>query len=190
MINDLKILGNKILYEEGLYDILSKLGHLQIVGSYDLDLLVKPDIDISVSVDEYNIEKYFSVCKEIAQNIKPIRMKYIDQSVAQFSEFPFDTGYFLGINLERNNIKWSIDVWLFKEGIFKERVAYHNSIKEKINEINRGIIIEIKSSIYKNPNYRSVDLYESVLFDNVKSLEDFHKWYEKKYSKSFLDSVS
>jgi hypothetical protein len=190
MDDDLKVLGNKILYKEGLYNILSKLGNPQIVGSYDLDLLVKPDIDIYIPVDKYDIERYFEVCTEIANRIKPIRMKYIDQSIAQFEEFKFETGYFLGINFKRDNIRWSIDVWLFTKDIFKEKIAYHNSIKEKINEINRKIIIEIKSSIYKNPNYRSVDLYESVLFDNVKSLEDFHKWYEKKYSKSFLDSVS
>ena len=185
MNNNLKKVGDKILYEEGLLDILKKLGKVQIVGSYDLDLLFKPDIDISICVEEYDLKKYFSVCVEIADRIKPIRIKYIDQSVAKFDAFPFSTGYFLGMDIKRENIKWSIDGWVFTPDIYEERIAYHDSIKERINESNREILVNIKSSIYENPNYRSVDLYQSVLFDGITSLQGYKEWYKKKYSLDF-----
>lgn len=184
-MNNLKTSGNKILNEEGLLEILNTLGKVQIVGSYDLDLLIKPDIDIAIGGEEYDIEKYFSACTEIAKRIKPIRIKYIDQSVAQFDAFPFDTGYFLGINLKRDGINWSIDGWVFTREIFEERVAYHNEIKERLNEENREILMNIKDLIYNNPNYRSVDLYKAVLFDEVESLEEFKEWYMSKYKKAF-----
>lgn len=186
MNNNLKKAGDKILYEEGLIDILGTLGKVQIVGSYDLDLLIKPDIDISICVEEYDLKKYFSVCTDIADQIKPIRIKYIDQSVAQFDAFPFDTGYFLGINLKRDNVKWSIDCWVFTPEIFQERVSYHNDIKERINQLNRKILMDIKSSISENHNYRSVDLYNAVLFEGVSSLEEYTEWYKKKYSSDFI----
>jgi hypothetical protein len=185
MNNELKVLGDKILYEEGLYNILSKLGEPQIVGSFDLDLLIKPDIDITIKVEKYDTQKYFLVCTEIADKIKPIRIKYIDQSVAQFDAFPFDTGYFLGINLKRNNIKWSIDAWIFTPEIFKERIDYHNEIKKSINDSNRDVLMNLKRSVFENPNYRSVDLYRAVLFDGIESLDDFDKWYKGKYLKDF-----
>lgn len=185
MSNKLKVLGEKILYEEGLYNILSTLGNPQIVGSFDLDLLIKPDIDITIRVEKYEVEKYFSTCAEIADKIKPIRIKYIDQSIAQFDEFPFDTGYFLGINLKRNNIKWSVDAWLFTPQIFEERINYHNEIKKRINDTNRDILMNLKRSIFENPNYRSFDLYRAVLFDGIESLDDFYRWYKGKYLKDF-----
>lgn len=185
MNNELKVLGDKILYEEGLYNILSKLGDPQIVGSFDLDLLFKPDIDITIGVEKYDIQRYFSICSEIADKIKPIRIKYIDQSVAKFDTFPFDSGYFLGINLNRDNIKWSIDAWVFTPEIFEERTNYHNEIKNRINDSNREILINIKRSIFENPNYKSVDLYRAVLFEGIESLDDFHKWYKGRYLQDF-----
>lgn len=185
MNNNLKKVGDKILYEEGLLDILKDLGKVQIVGSYDLDLLIKPDIDIAICVEEYDLKKYFSVCKEIVDRIKPIRIKYIDQSVAQFDAFPFNTGYFLGINLKRDNIKWSIDGWVFTPEIFEERVSYHNDIKERINQSNRKILMDIKRSIYESPNYSSVSLYNAVLFEGVTSREEYVEWYKKKYPSDF-----
>ena len=185
MNNELKVLGNKILYEEGLYNILRKLGNSQIVGSFDLDLLVKPDIDITIGVEKYDVRKYFSVCTEIADKMKPIRIKYIDQSVAQFDAFPFHTGYFLGINLNRKNIQWSIDAWIFTPEIFEERISYHNEIKKRIDDSNRDFLMNLKRSIIENPNYRSLDLYRAVLFDGIESLDDFYKWYKGKYLKDF-----
>jgi hypothetical protein len=185
MDNNLKKVGDKILYEEGLLDILKNLGKVQIVGSYDLDLLIKPDIDLAVCVQEYDLKKYFSICTDIAEKIKPIRIKYIDQSVAQFDALPFNTGYFLGINLKRDNIKWSIDVWVFTPEIFEERVSYHNKIKEALNQSNRKVLMDIKSSICENPNYRSVDLYQAVLFDRVSSLQGYTEWYKKRYFSDF-----
>jgi hypothetical protein len=188
MSNELKTKGEQILYEEGLFQNLEKIGKVQIVGSYDLDLLIKPDIDITIGVEEYDLEKYFSVCKEIAEKLKPIRIKYLDQSVAQFDAFPFDAGYFLGINLNREDIKWSIDTWIFTNDIFKERVKYHNEIKEKLNEENRKIIMNIKEVIHNNPKYMSVDIYSAVLFDNVKTEEEYYEWYENKYSVPFISN--
>ena len=185
MNDKLKKVGNKILYEEGLLDILNTLGEAKIVGSFDLDLLVKPDIDITIGVDEYDIDKYFSVCNQIAKDFKPIRIKYLDQSVAKFEAFPFQTGYFLGINLEREAINWSIDCWLFTQEIFKERIRLHERNKKKLSDKNRELLMNIKESICENPKYRSADLYEAVLFEGVDSLQGFYDWYKIKYSEEF-----
>jgi hypothetical protein len=180
----LKEEGRKILEDDGLLDILSKYGKVQIVGSYDLDLLIKPDIDISICVDKFDIDRYFSLCSEITKKLKPSRVKYIDQSLQKLP-FPFEEGYFLGLHIPRKDIVWTIDGWVFTPEIFNERVAYHNRIKQKLNKDTREILLTIKKTICNNPNYMSNDLYNAVLFENVASLPEFLAWYKGKYNKDF-----
>jgi hypothetical protein len=181
---NLKEEGRKILHNDGLLEILKRYGKTKIVGSYDLDLLVEPDIDISISVEEFDIDKYFAVCSEITKKLKPSRVKYIDQS-RQKLPFPFKEGYFLGLHILRNNILWKIDCWVFAPETFKAGVAFHDSIKERINSTNRKSILKIKKEIFESPNYNSVDVYNAVLFDNITSLSEFYSWYKEKYSKPF-----
>ena len=183
----LKSSGDKILYGEGLLNILSTLGEVKIVGSYDLDLLVNPDIDITIKVEEYDIEKYFQVCTKIAQSIKPKRIKYVDQSIAKFKAFPFESGLFLGLTIPREDFEWGVDIWLFTPEIFEERIKFHNMIKEKLNTTNKETLLRIKKDIYKESNYKSIDLYNAVLDDNINSIDEFYSWYFDKYSKEFRD---
>lgn len=184
---NLKEEGRIILEDEGLLDIIGEYGEFQIVGSYDLDLLIKPDIDISICVEKFEIDRYFSLCSEITKKLKPSRVKYIDQSLQKLP-FPFEEGYFLGLHIPRKDILWTIDGWVFTPKIFKERVASHNRIKEKLNRDTREILLTIKKSVCNNPNYISTDLYNAVLFENVTSLHEFFAWYKRKYSKDFTQN--
>jgi len=186
MGDTLKISGDKLLYKEGLFNLLNSFGKAQIVGSYDLDLLVKPDIDISICVDKFDIDKYFSLCAQIAKKFKPSRIKYLDQSVQKLP-FPFTNGYYLGLHIPRDDILWKIDGWVFTKDVFEQRVDFHNKIKERINDINREIILSIKKEICDSPSYVSVDLYDAILFDNIKDIEEFYRWYKNKYLKDFLN---
>ena len=58
---------------------------------------------------------------------------------------------------------------------------------QKLNPDNKKIILEIKSAIADNPQYRknifSVDIYNAVLKEGVKDLDQF-KAYLKKTNKS------
>ncbi len=182
---DLKEEGRKIVEDEGLFEILNSYGETKIVGSYDLDLLVKPDIDFSISIKEFDIDKYFALCAHITKKLKPSRVKYIDQSIEKLP-FGFEDGYYLGLHLLKNDIPWKIDIWVFTPEILKERVAFHNQVKENLNEKNRKILLTIKKEICYSPSYISVDLYNAVLFDNVSSLSEFYNWYQKKYSKQYI----
>ncbi len=183
----LKEEGRKILEDEGLIEILNSYGETKIVGSYDLDLLVKPDIDISISVNKLDVDKHFAISLEIAKKLKPSWVKYIDQSIYKLP-FPFTEGYYLGLRIPRNDIVWEIDCWAFTPETFKERVVYHNSIKEKINQTNREILLEIKKEICHSPSYISVDLYNAILFEDVASLPEFLTWYRRKYKKDFTQN--
>ena len=182
---DLKEEGRKILEDEGLLEILNRYGETKVVGSYDLDLLIKPDIDISICVKEFDIDKYFALCAEITKKLKPSRVKYLDQSIKKLP-FPFEEGYYLGLHILRNDIQWKIDGWVFNPKVFKERVDFHNEIKKRINSTNRQILLSIKKEICNSPSYISVDLYYAVLFDNITSINSFYDWYRNKYSKPFI----
>lgn len=185
MNTELKKSGNNILYEKGLLDILSSAGEPKIVGSYDLNLLINPDIDITVGVDKYDTDRYFDICKQIVKNLKPKRIKFVDQSVAKFKAFPFSSGIFLGITIPTQEYEWGIDTWFFTKEIFKERIEYHNSIKRDLSKEKRKYILDIKQEIYTKPNYKSIDLYEAVIKYNIKDVDGYIKWFKDKYNIEF-----
>lgn len=177
--------GREIMNDLGLADILRTYGEFAIVGSFDLGLLYKPDIDFIVKVTEFDPYRYFSICAQIAEVIKPIRMKYIDQRVAQFplDALPSSSGYFLGISQRHRGIEWSLDGWCFLADVYEERLAYHNNFKRRIAEQHAGeTIVNLKAALYGRKNFRSNDLYWAVLDGNVKTVSDFEVWYRKKYT--------
>ena len=184
MDTDLYKAGEKILYKEGLFKLFQDFGETEIIGAYDLGLLVNPDIDISILVPNYDIDRYFDLCKEIAKQFKPLKIKYIDQKLANWDP-PYNTGLYLGIELIRDKTLWKIDVSFFTPDLFKGRIKYHNDFKNILTDGNKEIIIKIKQSIYKSPNYKSIDVYNAVIKDNVKNLEEFLVWYRQNNSKDF-----
>lgn len=181
----LKNEGQIILKDKGILSILNSYGKTTIVGSFDLELLIKPDIDLYVEIEDYDIKKHFEVLGSIANNLRPIRVKYLDLRQANWKDFPMKEGLFIGINLEHNGKEWSIDGWALRPEVYTERVNYHNNIKDKIFGNKFDILFQIKYDIYKCKDYKSVDLYDAVLSHNVTSTEDYYKWFELKYSRIF-----
>ena len=58
---------NDLLDKEGLLSMLSAFGATQVIGSYALDTMTWPDIDISMNLpDEQNVELFFELGKRIA----------------------------------------------------------------------------------------------------------------------------
>lgn len=195
-MHDLAQLQNRSqqLHDDGAYilntlplrQILEHYGALAIVGSFDLNFLIKPDLDLYVKVTNYNVRRHFEIFAEITEALHPLRMKYLDLRVANWPDFPMREGLFIGLSIPLNGIEWSVDGWALTPEIFEERVSYHNEIKRLMTEAMRPILWDIKSQIYKSPDYRSGDLYKAVLKENVTTLTDYYDWYKEQYQKVFV----
>lgn len=178
--------GSEILNELGLKAIFSRYGKFALTGSFDMHLLVNPDIDFLIKIDEYNPKRFFEICAEIAIVAHPIRIKYIDQREAKFppEALPMPSAYFLGINMNYKGTSWSLDGWCTLPEYFNERLSFHETLKDRIATAGVGdTILQLKTELYGRKGFTSMELYNAVLDGKVATVNEFERWYLSKFKK-------
>ena len=75
----------ELLNKEGLLSILNAFGTTQVIGSYTMDTMTWPDIDISMNLpDEQNVERFFEPGKRIATKFQITKMSYSNHFIRNF----------------------------------------------------------------------------------------------------------
>ncbi|MDD5529439.1 MAG: hypothetical protein PHX21_05350 [bacterium] len=173
---------DRLLKDFGLLKTLSKYGTPIITGSYVLKLMTWRDLDIYIQLKKFNEHNFFELGKEIMSKLKPDRMHYRNELIMKDIEFPM--GFYWGIYtkiLSQNT--WKIDVWAMDSHKMKVYKKQFEDLKSKVNKENRIKILTIKNHYYKHPEYRkkfvSIDIYNAVIKDNVRTIEEFSIWLAK-----------
>jgi hypothetical protein len=174
---------DKILYGLGLMKILSRYGTPVLTGSYLLGLMAWRDLDIYLVNDDITAEKFFQLGGEIVSELKPWRMHYRNELIAKTPDLPDGLYWGLYINNSVFPEDWKIDIWAMgakQQKIFQDNV---DNLKSKLNSENRQVILEIKNRYFMHPEYRrkfgSMDIYNAVILEDVKSVEEFTDWLYK-----------
>ena len=182
--DELHSTASTLLSNKKIPELLTKYGELRYVGSYATELMVKPDIDIelvnpNITADDvieltsafFKMKDNYSV--EIADSTEYIRRP------------GHPRGYYVGVNIMYQNVRWHMDIWITPEPIDTSGSAYASLRKQDwykdIDQETRDAILLIKhqlSELGEYSKYASVNVYESVLVGGVRSLEDFYKWAE------------
>lgn len=170
-----------VLKDSGLIQMLSPYGTVDVSGSYKTELMVWRDIDIGVTPKLSKDDLW-----EAAQKILDIphinQITIQDNSNKENPNVP--DGYYLGVKYGSGGNVWKIDIWFAD---FLAQNEYDETVKMRLDEEKRRIILEIKNQVFENPKYRkvffSVDIYNAVLDAGVTNLEEF-KDYLVKQNKS------
>lgn len=163
---------DSILLGTGLQQVLERYGTVKYVGSYELDLMMKKDIDISLINPELCLEDFHKLGMDVANLLHPHSMHYRNTRVKPVKYRPPDAlywGFAFG--------EWNIDLWLVSEEYYLESVAYMNGIQSLLTQQNRMQILEIKSRGIANGAYLkafgSREIYRAVLQYGVRTYEEF-----------------
>jgi len=170
-----------ILDELDIIRILKKVGRVEIVGSYALDLMSWEDIDITVT-GELDYKKYLEVANYMFQKEKVYSLNLQDFRKSIYPNRP--QGIYLGVKyLEDPDIFWKIDIWFFNKG---ERSAKDivEFVKENITKEKREIILNIKNKIReKTESGKEIsgkEVYEAVLREGIEDLRGFKRYMTSK----------
>lgn len=169
---------HQVLDKLGLIDKLSKIGEVTIVGSLELGLMVWRDIDIEVYVEKSDKEQIIKLMGDLVRQEDRVDFIFLDNLIFKKERFP--NGLYLGVTTGKETHKiWKIDIW-FMSG---ERATGYNdlqTLKPRLNDENKKIILEIKNALWDHPKYKKVvsskDIYEAVLDHEVKNLEEFKEY--------------
>lgn len=163
---------------------MSKFGNPNIVGSFALDLMSWPDIDIEIE-DEISEKNYWNTVQYLFKqsNLKGIFIMDYRSSINPNTP----KGLYIGLQYYgRQKDPWKIDIWF----IAKRKQDDENLnkwLKDNLKEEHRLPILAIKNIIASHPRYRkeifSIDIYKAVIKKGAKNLGDF-KDYLKSIGKS------
>ena len=174
---------SELLDKEGLFPMLSAFGTTQVIGSYALDTMTWPDIDISMNLpNEENIELFFELAKRIATKFQITKMSYSNHYIRGFPGF--DHGLYWGTQLHYKGREWKIDLWGYDDTDYKTHIAEADTLRRQLQRADRVAILRIKHIICQHPDYRgnvynSMAIYRAVLEDKVESVDAFNAWIEK-----------
>ncbi|MDD2890602.1 MAG: hypothetical protein PHE49_08205 [bacterium] len=173
---------DRLLKDFGLLKTLSKYGTPIITGSYVLKLMTWRDLDIHIEVKKFDGHKFFELGKEIMSKLKPDRMHYRNELIMKDIRLPM--GLYWGVYTKiLSQDTWKIDIWAMDSHQTKVHERQFEDLKSKINKENRITILTIKNLYHKHPEHRkkftSMDIYNAVIKDNVKTIEEFSIWLAK-----------
>ena len=175
---------SELLDKEGLLPMLSTFGTTRVIGSYALDTMTWPDIDISMNLpNEQNVELFFEIAKRIATKFEITKMSYSNHFIRGFPGF--DHGLYWGTQLRYRGREWKIDLWGYDDTDYQKHIADADALHRQLQRADRVAILRIKHVICQHPDYRgnvynSMAIYRAVLEDKIETVDAFNAWLEKK----------
>jgi len=171
--NEADVLLNK--YQ--LIKILERYGNINFTGSYELDLMYKKDIDISLINDDLSVPEFSQLGKELIDTLNTPSVYYRNTRITPVDKRPENALYW-GINTG----EWWIDLWAMSNSVFTRADEYIRDIKSKLNDQSRILILELKAELMDTQKYGkdfgSRELYDAVLNHRVKNIEMFNNYLE------------
>lgn len=168
-----------LLHQEGLLALLQSYGPAGVIGSYALDLMTWPDLDLNVRLrHELDVPTFFAIGSRIVTTFQVAKMSYSNQSVR--TDVPFDRGLFWGIRLLHRGQIWKLDLWGYGEEDYRASGERFERLRKRLEQADRLAILRIKDVMCREANYRtevsSIQIYEAVLKEGVETVEGFRSW--------------
>lgn len=148
-------------------DLLGKLGRVTFVGSYALDLLYRPDIDIFVQNKNCSREKAMETTKVFLDSGFFQTVGFADRSKQQPPD-PAVPGFYWELIHYSSKYRWKFDIWYTAIRDIKTIEVTHRIIQKlKETPSARRQILQLKEKYFDGEKYRNgidgMKIYEQVL---------------------------
>lgn len=151
---------DKLLKESGLLDFLKSKGEVIFTGSYQADVMLAPDIDVHIKVNE--LSQKFAV-QTLTELIYQDFFRFF--SFRNFVSNPkegFPEGYYIGLKIEFEGYEWKVDVWLVAE-MDENQMELIEHVHE-LDEESKEKILEMKQDkIDGKTEMTSLEIYKKIL---------------------------
>ncbi len=166
---------DKLIKATGIFETFSKYGTLSVIGgSYAYNLMVYPDLDISVSSKNIDKQTFGNLVGELMANRYVRKIGSADRVNFAAVHKGRPKGYWVGLELPFEDDRWGIDCWLQQPA---ERLS-------SLERSGRDAILLIKYDSIRRSLYGktifSGDVYDAVLDNGVRSLSEFNDFMLKK----------
>lgn len=185
----IKSQADRILKESGIIETLSEYGEVKIAGSYSLDVMLRPDIDVYVVVEKHDWDKVVDLQSQIIKKKYFRDVYFIDwlnfenKQAGMVAEWiPSIKGYYFATVIPVEDQRWKMDIWLITKEYDKsaELTDHFKNLLKGSNESKKLAILEIKNAMRQGKKYiEGVDgklIYNAVLENGITDVESFKEF--------------
>ncbi len=159
---------DEVLEIMGLFEILRPYGKVFPSGSYFLDVMVYPDIDMYITT--VSLDQLFELAAKIA------RCELVTQVVFEKTDDPVHMpgGLYLKprINYGDWGRPWKIDIWSLSEKVIQHKMADMHHFQSRLTPELREKIIRYKLSILtsqlRTPMYSGIYIYKAFIDEGLR----------------------
>jgi len=176
-----------MLSRSGIGPILQNAGY-QAVGSYAMKTMTWRDLDFERE-EEPSWERHWEVGTQLAKTGWCARLKCVDVYREQWMDY----GLYLELRVldpsspekakPGNPMVWNFDIWTARSEEYTAHPKRANWISLLTDE-TRAEVLAIKDKMHRLPEYKrtllSIHIYEAVLEEGIRGVDDFMKWWKKK----------
>lgn len=150
-----------------LMEALQPFGEVFLTGSYFLDVMVYPDLDLYVPMT--SIANIFAAAGKMAGNPGVIRVTFENE------EHPILPGGLylnLRVNLGNWGRPWKVDIWWLEEDLIREKREIMNHFKQRLTPELRQQIIRYKNNLIntngRTPQFSGYFVYRAFLDEGLR----------------------
>lgn len=163
----------RVLADMDLFAVLARAGEVSQVGSSATGLMVWRDVDIEVLCDDWTADLAFQTIRPLASHPRVKRLSFVSEA-GRFKPPGLRDGYYWGVRYHTDaGDEWKIDVWFWPREAPAGDVAHADEMRKRLTPETRLAILWIKDALHEQPMYRSVDLYDAVLNQGIRTPSQF-----------------
>lgn len=171
---------DKMLAETKIMDVFAKYGQLSPVeGSYLYELMMYPDLDISLIADKVYKKDFANLLKDLATHPFVRGLSTADTINFNLSKRPRPKGYWIGVDIPFENDRWGIDCWIQQPDWGTDQVDDYADRLVRLDQLAKDAVLAIKYELIRKgtygKRYLSNDVYNAVLNHGVRTKEDFER---------------
>jgi hypothetical protein len=174
-----------MLERSGLGRIIEEEG-FKPVGSYVMKTMTWRDLDYEREVVDCDWQQHW----ELGAKLAKLKWVWSLHAVNAYTDpRQTDWGYYWGLRAVRpgEHDFWKLDLWTARPGEFESSAPNRPLWEKRLTDTARYDILLIKEAVCVLPEYRnsllSVHIYEAVLENGVHTIDEFWKWWKKRYGK-------
>jgi len=169
--SELKKEADKLLRDIRLAERCREIGVLTPVGSYYLDLMIYPDIDLYLPPAKPS--QLFQIAAQLVENHPVIRVNFINGGPGPLKNSLYIKPVIAVGNWGR---PWKIDIWATDQAFIDEKIAELQRFKERLTPELRELIIDYKFSILneegRTPVFSGIYIYQAVLDHSLRQFSE------------------
>lgn len=151
---------------------------VSIAGSVALDLMVWPDIDLYLRLDADESQSLLDAVPPVSRALadagqRVCRITFRDEHLQPDPAFPDAPGLYLGLVTAGG---WKLDVWGWDAEQYPRQQRRHTELAAALSRADRDLVLRLKEACWREPGYRSTQIYAFALAGAGGSLEDFRRY--------------